>query len=315
MPIFDQAETATNQDTVSPQRALRSYRSYVQQHRVPFILGGLGLIMIAALAAVVAWPRESVQSMHVAAAECGDWTIYSGLDPGPFASLRTLGPIAAVNPDDLWILGSAQIYPGAREERAIMFHWDGDKFTSVQGPADATAYEVIFNDVSVLNRQNVWAVGSAGLDSVNRRFLLVHWDGVQWERVEVPWTSNGDTDVLTGVAALSTDNIWTVGWTATYPETHDSAVIQHWDGTQWTLVPSADLNFGEEDVSLSAIKAISGDNIWVVGQIGVKNAHQTLAIHWDGTGPCVKLCVIREGPGYPADPVQKAWLSCSAAGT
>jgi hypothetical protein len=55
-------------------------------------------------------------------------------------------------------------------------------------------------------------------------------------------------------------------------------VIEHWDGTSWSVVPSPNPN-PQGNNSLVAIAAVNANDIWAVG-------HQLLGPfteHWDGT--------------------------------
>jgi hypothetical protein len=58
-------------------------------------------------------------------------------------------------------------------------------------------------------------------------------------------------------------------------------VVEHWDGTSWSIVPSPNPN-GINPIHgsrLNGIAAISANDIWAVGT----NEDATLTEHWDGT--------------------------------
>src|SRR5690349_24609207 len=79
---------------------------------------------------------------------------------------------------------------------------------------------------------------------------------------------------LIGVAAVSANDIWAVGG-------GQRTVIEHWDGTAWTIVPGAeDPNL---ETRLAAVTALASDDVWAVGQYfdDLDNGH-TLIQHWDG---------------------------------
>jgi len=54
-------------------------------------------------------------------------------------------------------------------------------------------------------------------------------------------------------------------------------LIEHWDGSQWSIVKTPDV--GGNPV-LDAITVISTDDVWAVGSYG---RSQTLILHWDGS--------------------------------
>ena len=89
--------------------------------------------------------------------------------------------------------------------------------------------------------------------------------------------ANGD---LSGVAALAADDVWAVGG---YGQgAPGRTLIEHWDGTAWTVVPSP--NKGPFPNSLSAVTAIAPDDVWAVGTWFTKAFDdRTLTLHWDGT--------------------------------
>ena len=77
------------------------------------------------------------------------------------------------------------------------------------------------------------------------------------------------------MSVLSTNNIWSVG-TSFIDNTHQQTLIEHWDGTTWSIVPSP--NFSDVN-ALYQIAAISASDIWAVGTASIS----ALIEHWDGT--------------------------------
>jgi hypothetical protein len=69
--------------------------------------------------------------------------------------------------------------------------------------------------------------------------------------------------------------VWAVG--LVYEGTIARTLIEHWNGTQWSIVPSP--NVGTESSYLFKVSAVSANDIWA---IGTHNA-RTLALHWNGT--------------------------------
>jgi hypothetical protein len=101
---------------------------------------------------------------------------------------------------------------------------------------------------------------------------------------------------LVGVAAVSSGDVWAVGYvlTGTPSDPGVATLIQHWDGTNWAVVPSP--SPGAQS-SLSAVAVVSADDVWAVG----KSDGGTLAEHWDGTAWNVVptgSAGSQSGPGY-----------------
>ena len=97
--------------------------------------------------------------------------------------------------------------------------------------------------------------------------------GLEWR--DVPAARPGTA--LYGIEVVSANDIWAVG--LNYEGTTARTLIQHWNGTQWSIVPSP--NVGTGSAYLFELSAVSASDIWA---IGTRNGNgSTLAIHWDGT--------------------------------
>jgi hypothetical protein len=193
-----------------------------------------------------------------------------------------LWALSALAPNDVWAVGDHLFYqyPNGVIVSPLALHWDGNAWNVVPG-LDDKYWGKSFAGVAAISANDVWAVGSTAppynvADSVA---IMAHWDGQQWSRNSV-----GDPNRathLTGVAALASDNVWAVGFTApTYGSTYET-FITHWDGKQWTRVSSPSL--GTDNNHLRAVTAISPGDIWAVGYASMGGAGQALALHWDGT--------------------------------
>ena len=59
-----------------------------------------------------------------------------------------------------------------------------------------------------------------------------------------------------------------------------TSLIQHWDGTSWTVTP----NLGPGTTAVSrGVTATSATSAWAVGQVMTSSGDSTLIQHWDGT--------------------------------
>ena len=81
---------------------------------------------------------------------------------------------------------------------------------------------------------------------------------------------------LNGVAVISADDVWAVG---TYRNTAgaDRTLIERWDGTAWSIIPSP--NVGNGGNYLLEVSGVASDDVWAVGwAVGVG----AISMHWDG---------------------------------
>jgi hypothetical protein len=88
-----------------------------------------------------------------------------------------------------------------------------------------------------------------------------------------------------GIVAISEQDIWAVGQQVVPGGGERSSTLtMHWDGTQWSVVPSP--NGFDLPVSKNNLYAVTGsasDDVWAVGAYAPDGAHfRALAMHWDG---------------------------------
>jgi hypothetical protein len=208
---------------------------------------------------------------------CGTaWTVA----PQPAISGSSgLEDVAASSSTDAWAVGH-RFDPSDQAGHALIEHHDGTSWTispSADGPA---AVQSALSGVAARTASDAWAVGSFTRANNLIRTLIEHWDGTAWTRVNSPNAGQPAGGDLSGVAALAADDVWVVGG---YGQgAPGRTLIEHWDGTTWTVVPSP--NKGPFPNSLSAVTAIAPDDVWAVGTWFTKAFDdRTLTLHWDGT--------------------------------
>src|SRR5579885_3512300 len=141
-------------------------------------------------------------------------------------------------------------------------------------PGDDTLFAV-----TAISSHDAWAVGSSNQQSPSPQTLTIHWDGTKWNLVSSP--NPGPTfNKLLAVTALSTINVWAVGYYQTSAGSVQ-ALIEHWDGSKWSVVPGP--NTSSSINQLYSIAAFSATDIWAVGVSQPNNnTQQTLIEHWNG---------------------------------
>src|SRR6185437_11931477 len=80
--------------------------------------------------------------------------------------------------------------------------------------------------------------------------------------------------------AASHNDVWAVGNTVT--SVTDSPLIEHWNGSSWSVAQLPSLGGPSE---LSGVRVVSARNVWAVGYAfdPATNIEQTLILHWDGS--------------------------------
>ena len=131
-------------------------------------------------------------------------------------------------------------------------------------------------------------MGQHGLDT-----FTVNWNETSWNMVSSP-NSGPPGDYLYGVAAVSSNDVWTVG---RYVGSPNKTLVEHWNGSSWSIVSSPG-PLGPQ-ASLQAVAAVSANDVWAVGDfsgsdvwavgfsvnpnvVGVTD-EATLIEHWNGT--------------------------------
>jgi hypothetical protein len=210
------------------------------------------------------------------------WSIVpSPNSPGDY--FNELHAVSGVSVNDVWAVGGA--HNGDAPSRSMIQHWDGSRWTIVPSPSPADQLNAL-HGVVALSANDVWAVGysSGALTRNPIDTLVLHWDGVSWRQVPSP-NVTGVANQLFGIAAISANDIWAVGYAGGTP------LAMRWNGSAWSLV-HVPPNAGMRSETLAAISGISSDDIWAVGRGTGFFSNRTSATlrHWNGVHWTDKVC-------------------------
>lgn len=151
---------------------------------------------------------------------------------------------------------------------------------SVMSSPNVQSKQNFLQGVTVITANDVWNVGFTYDSSGNAFTLTEQWNGTKWNLVASPNTSAVD-NFLYGVAGVSANNAWAVGATGSASQGPLQTLIEHWNGTQWSIVSSPNSQFPINQ--LRGVTAISSSNVWAVGSASVLGgATDTLIEHWNG---------------------------------
>jgi hypothetical protein len=183
-------------------------------------------------------------------------------------SLRTLGPHCC-NPD-------------------LIETWNGREWSVVPNPRSVHAW---FADVSCVSSRFCVAVGTSqgGLGEPPGFTLVESWNGTEWSIVPTP--NPGIFDELEGVSCVSVKACVAVGGFREEDATFSRhSLVESWNGTEWSVVPSPN---GEN--SLSGVSCVSAKHCVAVG----RTLSGTLVESWNGSAWSVLESPNPEGSGIP----------------
>jgi hypothetical protein len=184
--------------------------------------------------------------------------------------------ISALSPHDIWISGALD--PGGGVPfRPVALHWNGSTWTRLTGVmppsvAYGTPAGVTFVSISATADNNVWAnvLEFVTLPDGNlvRTNWIEHWDGKRWSISKNPIQGLEDVH-LTGIKAVTPDDIWSAGWTGGIVQAIPESIMLHWDGRSWHEVDHSNpptLGLGDAGgTDLISLSADGTNDVWAIG--------------------------------------------------
>jgi hypothetical protein len=205
----------------------------------------------------------------------GTWKLVSSPNGGTQSSGNVLLATAAVSSIDAWAVGAAP-NPTQYLTAPLAEHWDGTQWSIIPTPLISTPTAQL-NSISAVDSNDVWAAGfSDNPNCLCGKTVVEHWNGSSWTKLKTP--SPGVADYLTGIAAVSANDVWAVGyeWISNFTEL---PLLLHYNGTAWKIFNTSQLQFGQ----VSSVFARSTNDVWAVGWTGQLPNVNALALHWNGT--------------------------------
>jgi hypothetical protein len=103
--------------------------------------------------------------------------------------------------------------------------------------------------------------------------------GSSWSIVTSP-NQGVNANQLSAIATVSPSDAWAVGSYYRNNTVEWQTLIEHWNGTSWSVVASPNAP-GMQDF-LYGVTALSASDIWAVGDVW-NGAYEPLTEHWNGT--------------------------------
>jgi hypothetical protein len=156
-----------------------------------------------------------------------------------------------------------------------------ENYPPLLGPSDT------ITAISAASANNAWALVDGQPSRGSPDDLALHWNGTRWTptKLAAP-AATGSSASFSGVYDAGRGDAWVVG-TVNLTTGHTRTLIERWNGTAWTIVPSPDPAggaFGNDE--LTAVSGSGPGNIWAIGDDfeGVDGGViQILLAHFNGT--------------------------------
>ena len=196
------------------------------------------------------------------------FSVVKAAKPGTYADLVDLTSLAA---DNVWAVGSDL---QRRLQVPLVEHWDGRAWSQVPAPNPGVKGGVL-RKVSASSPNDVWAVGTYYTQGKTGNGLVEHWDGNSWSVVQTPRLPRWND--FMGVSADSPSDVWIVGSQGATTPRGFNPVIEHWNGTTWSITRGRERT---PDVGTAVdVAARSPTDVWVVGS----DERANFIEHWNGS--------------------------------
>lgn len=226
------------------------------------------------------------------------WTVgvsYSSLlyqDPVAYRWNGTAWTRMTTNSDGSLFLGESGVTDtGPGNAWAVgrgLEHWNGTGWTLQAFPDPenpGTLMTIPGNDFGHLDAisadaaDDIWVVGHYNDPTVcntqctgPQQTFSLHWNGTSWNESAMPQNTDANVQYqFDSVDAIGPSDAWAAGYTDDIVSGQLSPLIEHWDGTSWSVVPTPP---GTPD-KLTGITSSSPSSVWAVGASTV--------LSWNGT--------------------------------
>lgn len=200
----------------------------------------------------------------------------------PPDSVPDLTSVTVLSPRDVWITGNDFDHAYSGVLRA-----DHGSVEAATAPPAIPAETSMVRATSFASDSEGWAV--ADTSGPHQVTFTEHWHGGRWTMTPVPVSPDpvNKAIILKDVAAISDTDAWAVGGLSSAGKGTASgvqmigALIEHWNGTEWTIVPNPVAD--RAGAVLQAIDVRSATDVWAVGRqndAGIDNV--PLVEHFDG---------------------------------
>jgi hypothetical protein len=201
------------------------------------------------------------------------WTRVSGAEPSG------IGAASLVSVSCPSLTSCVAVGGGDTPQGTVSFveRWNGTTWTAERFPFAPTE-----PDLRAISCNSASACTAVGTDEVSNGGVttVARWDGNTWTIVPSPNESGAQFDILTDVSCVAADRCFAVGYTSSPAHSTGGPLIEEWDGTAWSIVPSPSAANGY----VSQLNGVSCRTTADCDAVGVTFGQYSsaLALHWDG---------------------------------
>ncbi|MGO9874630.1 MAG: hypothetical protein ACLPVY_12615, partial [Acidimicrobiia bacterium] len=236
----------------------------------------IALVLLLGAGLLYATPASSVVP---------SWSVVSSISP-PGAPNGNILDVACPSATSCFAVGG---YQNAAGSVSLAEHWDGATWSRMSLPFTLGS----FQSIACPSTTTCFAVDTGVLDSSDTGFnngsaRIARWDGTTWSLM--PFPNPGVMpfpNAIVGLASVSCSSdtscfvVGTVG---------DSPLIEQWDGSSWSIVPSPNAAGETFSRSLAGVSCASATNCVAVGESSTELGQpRTLIEQWNGTSWSIVL--------------------------
>ncbi len=204
------------------------------------------------------------------------WSIVSTPPSSTFSEFNAIATIPGTH--ELWAVGTWATSKHGQQGLAEL--WNGTRWKIIP---TAIVNSSIFSGIAALSTTDAWAVGNYYQSSqMPNAALIEHWNGTKWSQVPVAYPSGSQHSFLNSITAFSATDVWAVGSYDNGIESPGYTLIEHWDGTQWSIVSSP--SPASNNNVLLSLSSVPGTNNLIAAGFTFDGTNTGCLIEaWNGT--------------------------------
>jgi hypothetical protein len=245
-------------------------------------LNAVTCVSVAHCLAVGSYSGPGVQATLIEENAGGNWTIASSPN-APSASLNELLGVSCGTSTRCVAVGDFSDATRGVTYQSLIEEDIGTGWTIVVSPEINASQDNALNGMTCLGVTDCWAVGYYVDRGGNfQHTLAAHYTMGGWAIVQSPSTLPDQDNSLRGVACVTATDCWAVG--SYYNFVTSQTLIEHFDGTGWSIVMSPNAGIGEFNLLMGVACAQTGTCVAVGVHVDMAHTSHTLILENHGTG-------------------------------